>query len=105
MSHEKLIKNALKKQEAFKNLKKNLQTITETVKKLDPTVEVYLFGSVAEKKHNYSSDIDILIITRLEPAKIHAELWKVGIKEPFEIHIQPKEKAYFYKKRTKLIKI
>jgi hypothetical protein len=98
MSHEKLIKNALKKQEAFKNLKKNLQTITETVKKLDPTVEVYLFGSVAEKKHNYSSDIDILIITKLEPAKIHAELWNAGIKEPFEIHIQPKEKAYFYKK-------
>lgn len=105
MSHEILVKNALKKQEAFKNLKKNLQTIKETIKKLDPKAEIYLFGSVAEKKHNYSSDIDILIITKLEPAKIHIELWKAGIKEPFEIHIQPKEKAHFYKKRTKLIKV
>lgn len=105
MSHKILIKEALKKQEAFKNLKRNLKTIKETVKKLDPTAKVYLFGSVAHKKHNYSSDIDILIITKLEPAKIHAELWKAGIKEPFEIHIQTKEKAYFYKKRTKLTEI
>jgi len=105
MSHEILIKNALKRQEAFKNLKKNLQTIKETVKKLDPNAEVYLFGSVAEKKYNYSSDIDILIITKLKPAKIHAELWNSGIKQPFEIHVQPKEKAHFYKGKTKLIKI
>jgi len=62
------------------------------------------FGSVAEKKYNYSSDIDILVTTKLKPAKIHAELWKAGIKEPFEIHIHPKEKVRFYK-QTKFIKI
>jgi len=105
MSHEILVKNALKRQKAFKNLKENLQIIKETIKKLDPNAEVYLFGSVAQKKHNYSSDIDILITTKLKPAKILAELWKAGIKEPFETHVHPPEKADIYKKRTKLIKI
>jgi len=105
MSHKILVERALKRQKAFKNLQKNLQTIKKTVEKLDPNAEIYLFGSVAEKKHNYSSDIDILIITKLNPAKIHAELWKAGIREPFEIHIQPQEKTHFYKRKTKLIKI
>jgi hypothetical protein len=105
MSNRILVEKALKRQKAFKNLHKNLQTIKKTVKKLDPSAEIYLFGSVAEKRHNYSSDIDILVITKLKPAKIHAELWKSGIREPFEIHIQPKEKIHFYQKRVKLIKI
>jgi len=47
----------------------------------------------------------VLIITKVEPAKVHLELWKTGIKEPFEIHIQPPEKIDYYKKRAKLIKI
>ena len=98
MPHEILVKTALKRQEAFRNLGKHLKTIKETVNELDPQAEVYLFGSVAEKKHNYSSDIDILIITKLHPAMIHAELWKAGIKEPFEIHVHPPEKAAFFKK-------
>lgn len=105
MPHEILVKTALKRQEAFRNLKKHLQTIKKTIKKLDVNAEAYLFGSVAEKEHNYSSDIDILIITKLKPAKIHAELWKAGIKEPFEIHVQPPEKAHFYKRKAKLVKI
>jgi len=105
MSNEILIENALKRQETFKNLKKHLQTIKETTRKLDPKAEIYLFGSVPQKRHNYSSDIDILIITNQKPAQIHAELWKAGIKEPFQIHIQTKQKAQFYKERTKLIKI
>lgn len=105
MSHEILVKTALKRQEAFRNLKKHLQTIKKTIKKLDSNAEVYIFGSVVEKKHNYSSDIDILIITKAEPGKVHSKLWKTGIKEPFEIHVQPPEKAHFYKRKTKLVKI
>ena len=97
MSHELLIKTALKRQEAFKNLAKHLKTIKKTVNELDPEAEAYIFGSVAEKKHNYSSDIDILIITKLHPAKVHAELWKAGIKEPFEIHVHSPEEAAFFK--------
>jgi predicted nucleotidyltransferase len=81
-----------------------LQTIKRTAQKCDPHAEVYLFGSVAEKKHNYSSDIDILIITNLSPAVLHAELWKAGIKEPFEIHIHTAKEAEFFRE-AKLQKI
>jgi predicted nucleotidyltransferase len=105
MSRDLLVENALERQAVFKNLAKYLKIIKKTVGKLDPEAEVYLFGSVAEKKHNYSSDIDILIITRLHPATIHAELWKAGIKEPFEIHVHPPEKAASFKKAAKLEKL
>ncbi|MGB8781124.1 MAG: nucleotidyltransferase domain-containing protein [Candidatus Bathyarchaeia archaeon] len=98
------MKTALKRREAFRNLEKNLQTIRETVRKLDPQVEVYLFGSTAEKRHTYSSDIDVLIITKKEPARVQYELWKAGIKDPFEIHVQPPEKLHLYKRKTKLVK-
>jgi hypothetical protein len=105
LSYDILVKTALKRQEAFKNLAKNLRTIKETVHKLDPEAETYVFGSVAEEEHNYSSDIDILIITKMHPSKIHAELWKAGIKEPFEIHVRSPEQATYYKTRTKLVKV
>ena len=64
-----------------------------------------MFGSVAEKEHNLSSDIDILIITRMYPARIYSELWKAGIKEPFEIHVYAPEKADFFKTRAKLVRM
>lgn len=105
MSHKILIENAIKRQKAFKSLEKNLQTIKKTVKKLDPNAEIYLFGSVAEKRHNYSSDVDILIVTTVEPAMVHAELWKSGIKEPFEIHVHSPKKAVFYKTKANLVKV
>ncbi|MEM3725761.1 MAG: nucleotidyltransferase domain-containing protein [Candidatus Bathyarchaeia archaeon] len=105
MSHKILIENAVKRQKAFKNLEKNLQNIKKTVKKLDPNAEIYLFGSVAEKNYNYSSDVDVLILTTVKPAIVHAELWKSGIKEPFEIHVHSPEKASFYKTKVKLVKV
>jgi predicted nucleotidyltransferase len=105
MSYEILVKTALKKQEIFKNLKKYLEVIKETVHKLDPEAEIFMFGSLIEKRYNYSSDIDILIITRLHPANIHFELWKAGIRDPFEIHVHSPEKAIFFKMRTNLVKV
>lgn len=105
MSSDSLIETALKRREAFKNLAEKLEIIKKVVRKLDPEAQIYLFGSVAQKNHTYSSDIDILVITRLHPAKIHAELWKAQISEPFEIHVQTPEKAELYKARTKLVEI
>jgi predicted nucleotidyltransferase len=99
------VKTALRRREAFRKLAEHLETIKKTIRKLDPNAEIFMFGSVAEKKYNYSSDIDILIITRLHPADVHSGLWKAGIKDPFEIHVQTPEKAAFYKKRTKLVKV
>lgn len=105
MSLEPSIKQALERQEAFKNLPIHLKTIKETVLKFDPEAEVYLFGSVAEDRYNYSSDIDILVITNLSPANVIVELWKVGIEEPFEIHVYTKEKKNLFASRSKIIRI
>ena len=82
-----------------------LRKINEIVSRIDSRAEVYLFGSVAEGKQTYSSDIDILIITNMEASKILMELWRNGIKDPFEIHIQPPENLLLYKKRCKLLRI
>jgi len=97
------VKTALRRQEVFKNLGKHLQTIKETARKLDPDAETYLFGSVVENEYTYSSDIDVLIVTKLEPARMNLELWKAGIKEPFEVHVQPPEKVDSYRRRAKLV--
>jgi len=105
MSHEILVKTALRRREAFKRLAENLDVIKRTVHKLDPEAEIFIFGSVAENRYNYSSDIDVLIITRIHPATVHFELWKAGVKDPFEVHVHPPEKLAFTKKRATLIKV
>jgi len=96
MSHEIIIEMAIKRREVFNNLNEYLQTIKEVVKKIDDKAELYLFGSVAEKRYAYSSDIDVLILTVAEPARVHLELWKAGIRDPFEVHVQSPEKAKLY---------
>ena len=105
MSHKIFVRRALKRREVFERLQEHLETIKRVVCEIDPEAEVFLFGSVAEGKYNYSSDIDVLVVTRFPAAKIHLELWRAGIREPFEIHIQPPEKAQFYKRRAKLLRI
>lgn len=104
-SNDIILKDALKRKEIFTNLGKYLETIKEVVHKMDPDAEVFLFGSVAENTHTLSSDIDVLVVTRLEPARVYFELWKSGIKDPFEIHVQPPEKVILYQRRAKLVKI
>jgi predicted nucleotidyltransferase len=105
MSHDLLVEAALQRQEVFNDLAKYLQIIKKTVRKIDSQAETFLFGSTVEKKNNYSSDIDILIITKLQPAIVHAELWKAGIKEPFEIHVHTQDEAEFFRNRAKLKRI
>ncbi|MEM2902559.1 MAG: nucleotidyltransferase domain-containing protein [Candidatus Bathyarchaeia archaeon] len=100
-----MVKRAVKRREAFESLGKYLRVIKEIVNKLDRHAEVFLFGSVAENRYTYSSDVDVLIVTKLDPAKVHFKLWSSGIKEPFEIHVQPPENANLYMRRGKLIKV
>jgi len=85
-------------------LKRYLRIIKEVVRKIDPNAEVFLFGSVAEGKHTYSSDIDVLVVTNLEPGRVHFELWRAGIREPFEIHVQPPEMVPLYRRKARLVK-
>ncbi len=105
MSHKLLVKEALRRQKIFKNLGEYLEVIKSIVKKLEENAEVYLFGSVAEGKHLYSSDIDVLIVTSLDPTVVISELWKKDIKDPFEIHVCHPKNLALYRSRTKLIKI
>ncbi len=74
MSHKILVEVALKRRRVFEKLPEYLRIIKDTVCKLDSKAEVYMFGSVAEKNYNYSSDIDILIITEAHPAHVLSEL-------------------------------
>ncbi len=99
------MKTAHRRREIFRKLAEHLDVIKKTVRKLDPKAEIFIFGSVAENRYNYSSDIDILVITEIRPALVHLELWKAGIRDPFEIHVHSPEKFAFYEKRSTLIKV
>lgn len=44
---------------------------------------------MGEGKYTYLSDVDVLIVTEVKPVKVYFELWKAGVKELFEIHVQP----------------
>ncbi|NHV96395.1 MAG: nucleotidyltransferase domain-containing protein [Thaumarchaeota archaeon] len=105
MSHRILVKRALQRRAVFNKLQEHLQIIKTVVQSLDPDAEVYLFGSVAEGRSNLSSDIDILIVTKTDPATVHLELWRAGVKEPFEIHVHTKDEAAFFVGRVKLLKV
>ncbi len=50
-------------EEVFENLDIHLSRLAAAVKRLDFSSEVYLFGSVAEGRHLYSSDIDALVVS------------------------------------------
>lgn len=104
-SEKLLVDEAKRRAQIFKNINDYLKLIAETVRKLDCNAEVYLFGSVAEGKHLLSSDIDILIITDMPPAKVIAELGESGITDPFEIHVATKNMLEIYMARAKLIRI
>jgi len=45
----------------------------------------------------------VLILTVAESAKVYLELWKAGIRDPFEVHVQPPEKARLF--TSNLVKI
>ena len=66
---------------------------------------MYLFGSVAEGDYTLSSDIDVLVITTAEPADLLKELWLAGVKEPFEVHVQPPSMLELYARRGRLIRV
>jgi len=89
----------------FENLEKHLRTIVETVRQLDGNARVYLFGSVAEGRYTLSSDIDVLIVTRVKPAEVIAALWRRGVEDPFEIHVVNEDTLEVYRRRAKLIEV
>lgn len=90
------MREARRRREIFQNLPHYLQKIKEAVKQLDNEARLYLFGSAARGDHIYTSDIDILIITKLHPAHVIAHLRKLGFDEPFQLHVAWGERAEMY---------
>ena len=105
MSEELLVSEARRRREVFENLEKYLGRLVEVVKRLDPSSEVYLFGSVAEGRYLLSSDIDVLVVTDASPGKVLAELWLAGIGDPFEVHVVTKDAVEVYGRRSKLVRV
>jgi len=52
-----IVEEALRRQRVFRELDSWLRKIAKVVKEMDPEAEVYLFGSVAEGRYTFSSDI------------------------------------------------
>lgn len=105
MSERLLVEEAKRRIEIFRNLPRYLRIILDAVKQIDDKAEVYIFGSVAEGRYVFSSDIDILIVTSKNPAEVIKTLWDRGVGEPFEIHVIDREKLEIYMKRSRLIKL
>lgn len=105
MSEELLVSEARRRREVFENLEKYLRELVDVVKRLDPSSEVYLFGSVAEGRYLLSSDIDVLVVTDVDPGKILAELWLAGIGDPFEVHVVSKGTVEVYRRRSRLVRV
>lgn len=53
----------LKVLDYLRNHRKIAEQVKNIVRKIDPSAEVYLFGSTATGKYTGASDIDILVIT------------------------------------------
>ncbi|MDP8003599.1 MAG: nucleotidyltransferase domain-containing protein [Caldisphaera sp.] len=105
MSERLLIEEAKRKAKIYENLHFYLKTAYQVVKELDKNGEIYIFGSVAEKRNLISSDIDILVVTNLPTEIVIAKLWEKGITNPFEIHVVKSEMLNIYKEIAKLEKV
>ncbi len=87
----------------FENYMHYAELIKKKAESLLGKVEVYVFGSVVERKHTAASDIDVLIVsenvprTQWERAKIKGTILKeIDVFAPFEIHlVAPKEFEWY----------
>lgn len=100
-----LASEALRRRRVFENLGDYLKVLVDVVRGVDPRAEVYLFGSVVEGRHTYSSDIDVLIVTDARPEEVITRLWRHGVEDPFEFHVIPRKDLPKYARRARLVKV
>jgi len=100
-----LISEALERRQILSDLKTYLKKLKEMVLKVDPKAEVYVFGSVVEGRYNYSSDVDILVVTEVDRLKVLEALVKEEFTKVFEIHIRNPKDVTWYRRMTRLEKI
>jgi predicted nucleotidyltransferase len=72
----------------LKNWKEIAKRVKEIVSRIDPSAEIYVFGSVVRGEYTGASDIDILVITNNIEKKyeIMVKVYK-EIDAPVELHI------------------
>jgi len=99
--YEHLVRDALRRREIFNNLGMYLERLKEIVLRIDPKAEVYLFGSVAERRHNYSSDVDILVVTEEDKLRILEAIAKEEFIKIFEVHVRKPGETAWYKKTSR----
>ncbi len=76
----------------LKNYRGILQRVKEIIHRIDPSAEIYVFGSVVEGKYTGASDIDVLVITDKieEKYDIMVNVYK-EVDAPIELHIVSRE--------------
>jgi len=103
--YDYLVTEALERRKIFQNLTIYLRKLKELVLEVDPHAEIYLFGSVAENRYNYSSDIDILVISEADRLKVLRALAKEDFTKVFQIHVRRPKEINWYKRMTRLVRI
>jgi len=101
---ELLIREAARREGAFRNLPKLLKKMKQVLSEADRESRIFLFGSVAKNEHVLTSDIDILILTKLKPSEVIAKLRKEGFDEPFEFHVMDENRFKFYNELIRELK-
>ncbi|MCS6769769.1 MAG: nucleotidyltransferase domain-containing protein [Candidatus Caldarchaeum sp.] len=104
MSERILVERARMRRKVFQNLETYLRDLRVLMLGLDRDSKLYLFGSVARGEHVMMSDVDVLVVTELEPARVIAELRKAGFDEPFEFHVVNKEMAERYFRKVGVVR-
>jgi len=103
--YDYLIAEALERRKILQNLNVYLEKLKEAVLKVDPQAELYIFGSVAENRYNYSSDIDVLVVSEADRLKVLEALAEEDFMKVFDVHVRRPRDASWYKRMTKLIRI
>jgi len=99
-----LVKEARRRKEIFENLSTYLIKIKETIKSMDGNGKLFLFGSTARGENILTSDIDVLILTSLNPSLVIATLRQAGFDDPFEFHVMNYNQFETYKHLIKDLK-
>jgi len=103
--YDYLVAEALERRKIFQNLNIYLKKLKELVLEVDPHAEIYLFGSVAENRYNYSSDIDILVVSEVDRLKLLKALAVEDFTKVFQIHVRRPKETDWYKRMTRLVRI
>ncbi|BEP17911.1 nucleotidyltransferase domain-containing protein [Pyrofollis japonicus] len=83
----------------LRDWRRMVSLVAEIAAVIDPYSRVYVFGSIVEGRYTGASDIDVLILTRIDPKKLYEEvtarLWDLIGEDSaiLDLHVVPLEAA------------